>query len=529
VDIARQAHMRHLVEQLHKLEARLREGGGAARAEKQHKAGKLTARERIAKLLDGGAFFLEIGMLVAYDQYEGQAPAAGVVTGIGKIEGRPAVVVANDATVKAGSWWPETITKILRAQEIAMRNRLPIVYLVDSAGVNLPYQDGIFPGQYGAGRIFFYNSLMRRKLRIPQIAAVMGPCIAGGAYLPALSDVIYMVEGVSFMGLGGPNLVKGATGQVIDSETLGGAHIHTAVSGVAHFMAKDDTDCLVRIRERFRNFAPPPAPPSGNPPARDSSDLYGILPADHRQPYEIEEVLKRIFDAGAVEEFQPDYAPEFLCANLRLCGRPVALIANRRGFLRAEGKPRIGGIVYTESARKVAYFVETAERLRTPLIYLQDVSGFMVGPDAEREGIIRAGAEMVESMSCATVPKIVLTLNHASGAGYYAMAGQGFDPNFTFSWPTARIGVMEGESAVVALFAAELEKYKGKDLPPELHAQIDKTRADYERWLDARYAAARGHCDAVIDPLDSRFVLSFALEACYNSTGHSPVPGAGLP
>src|SRR6202521_344815 len=246
--------MRQLVEDLQALEEKLRLGGGPKKIEKQHRDGKLTARERIAQLLDRGSMFLEIGLLIAYDQYDGQAPAAGVVTGIGKIEGRPAVVVANDATVKAGSWWPETITKILRAQEIAMRNRVPIVYLVDSAGVNLPYQDGIFPGQYGAGRIFFYNSLMRRKLKVPQIAAVMGPCIAGGAYLPALSDVILMVENTSFMGLGGPNLVKGATGQSIDQESLGGAHLHTAVSGVAHFMAKDDADCLARIRQRFRQL-----------------------------------------------------------------------------------------------------------------------------------------------------------------------------------------------------------------------------------------------------------------------------------
>src|SRR3981189_2988268 len=236
------------MEQLHKLESRLRGGGGAARVERQHKAGKLTARERIEKLLDPGAYFLEIGLLIAYDLYDGQAPAAGVVTGLGKIEGRTAVIVANDATVKAGAWWPETITKILRAQEIAMRNRLPIVYLVDSAGVNLPYQDGIFPGQYGAGRIFYYNSLMRRRLRIPQIAAVMGPCIAGGAYLPALSDVIIMVEKTSFMGLGGPNLVKGAVGQVVDAESLGGARMHTSASGVAHYMAKDDVECLSLIR-----------------------------------------------------------------------------------------------------------------------------------------------------------------------------------------------------------------------------------------------------------------------------------------
>src|SRR5271154_1733651 len=249
--------MRALVAGLEELEDKLRAGGGAKKIEKQHKEGKLTARERVAKLIDPGTLFLEIGLLIAYDKYEGQAPGAGVVTGLGKIEGRPAVIVANDATVKAGAWWPETITKILRAQEIAMRNKLPIVYLVDSAGVNLPYQDGIFPGQYGAGRIFYYNSIMRRRLRIPQIAAVMGPCIAGGAYLPALSDVIIMVEGVSFMGLGGPNLVKGATGQVIDSEPLGGAQMHTAVSGVAHYMAKDDADCLARIRQRIRQLPEP--------------------------------------------------------------------------------------------------------------------------------------------------------------------------------------------------------------------------------------------------------------------------------
>src|SRR5579885_349328 len=296
--------MRHLVDQVKRLEERLRAGGGPSKIEKQHRAGKMTARERIAALLDAGARFLEIGLLVAWDQYDGQAPAAGVVTGVGKIEGRPAVIVANDATVKAGAWWPETIRKILRAQEIAMRNRIPIVYLVDSAGVNLPYQDGIFPGQYGAARIFYYNSLMRRKLRVPQIAAVMGPCIAGGAYLPALSDLIIMVENTSFMGLGGPNLVKGATGQVIDSEPLGGAHLHTAVSGVAHYMAKDDADCLARIRQRFRQLPPAPESARGEvDPLRDASDLYGVLPADHRLPYDIEEVIFRLFDGSDYAEF----------------------------------------------------------------------------------------------------------------------------------------------------------------------------------------------------------------------------------
>jgi 3-methylcrotonyl-CoA carboxylase beta subunit len=513
--VANAARMRLLVEHLQKLEARLRAGGGPEKAAKQHNAGKLTARERLDLLLDPGAFFLEIGLLVAHDLYEGQAPAAGVVTGIGRIERRPAVVVANDATVKAGAWWPETITKILRAQEIAMRNHLPIVYLVDSAGVNLPYQDGIFPGQYGAGRIFHYNSLMRRKLRIPQFAAVMGPCIAGGAYLPALSDVMIMVDGASFMGLGGPNLVKGATGKEVDFESLGGARLHTQISGVAHYMASDDQQCLEMIRQRFRDLPEPKPEPRGTPPPESPDGLYSVLPVDHRLPYDVEQIIERLFDGDDFMEFQPEHAPEMLCANARLEGRPVAVIANRRGFLKVRSGPRIGGIIYTESARKVAYFVEHNERLGIPLVYLQDVSGFMVGPEAESSGIIRAGAEMVETMSCASVPKIVLTLNHASGAGYYAMAGQGFDPNFTFGWPTARIGVMEGDSAVQALFSSEMEKYKaaGQPFPDDLKDAIERTRADYERWLDARYAAARGHMDALIDPLDTRKVLAAALDA----------------
>jgi 3-methylcrotonyl-CoA carboxylase beta subunit len=513
--------MRQLVEDLQTLEDRLRQGGGPKRVEKQHRDGKLTARERIAKLIDPGSMFLEIGLLVAYDQYDSQAPSAGIVTGAGKIEGRPAIIVANDATVKAGAWWPETITKTLRAQEIAMRNRVPIVYLVDSAGVNLPLQDGIFPGQYGAARIFYYNSLMRRILHVPQIAAVMGPCIAGGAYLPALSDVIVMVEGTSFMGLGGPNLVKGAVGQVTDAESLGGARMHTTASGVAHYMAKDDTACLELIRQRFRAMPAVSQASQGTPPAKPAEGLYDLMPADHRLPYSIEDVIARVFDRDGYLEFQPGHAPELLCADAKLAGRNVALIANRRGFLKTEGGARIGGIVYTESARKVAYFVDNAERNGVPLIYLQDVSGFMVGVEAERDGIIRAGAEMVETMACATVPKIVLTLNHASGAGYYAMAGQGFDPTFTFGWPTARIGVMEGDSAVQAIHGPELERLKaeGKPVPDEIKERIEQTRSDYERWLDARYAAARGHVDALIDPLETRRVLTFALEIA-TARGH---------
>jgi acetyl-CoA carboxylase carboxyltransferase component len=525
--------LRQLVKELQETEARLRLGGGARKIEKQHSDGKLTARERIDRLIDAGSRFLEIGLLIAYDRYDGQAPGAGVVTGIGCIEDRPAVIVANDATVKAGAWWPETITKILRAQEIAMRNRLPIVYLVDSAGVNLPLQDGIFPGQYGAARIFYYNSLMRRRLHIPQIAAVMGPCIAGGAYLPALSDVVIMVETVSFMGLGGPNLVKGAVGQVTDAETLGGAKMHTGVSGVAHYRAANDEACLALIRQQFRQMPEPAAAREGREPRLPAEGLYDVLPPDHRLPYRMEDVLDRILDADDFLEFQPDYAPEFLCAAARLNGRNIGVIANRRGFLKKpQGAPRVGGIVYTESAHKVAYFVENAERHRLPLLYVQDVSGFMVGVEAETGGIIRAGAEMVEAMACATVPKIVLTLNHASGAGYYAMAGQGFDPNFTFSWPTARIGVMEGDSAVQAIYGPELDKWKtaGQPVPQELEAKLEQTRADYDQWLEAKYAAARGHCDAVIDPMETRRVLDLAFKAAcaHPKTEHLPLQLSGL-
>jgi acetyl-CoA carboxylase carboxyltransferase component len=511
--------MRALVEGWQQLEERLRLGGGSKKIEKQHADGKLTARERIKGLIDPASMFLEIGLLVAHDRYDGQAPAAGVVTGLAHVEGRPSVIVANDATVKAGAWWPETIHKILRAQEIAMRNRLPIVYLVDSAGVNLPYQDGIFPGQYGAARIFYYNSLMRRRLRVPQIAAVMGMCIAGGAYLPALSDVIIMVEGTSFMGLGGPNLVKGAVGQVVEAEQLGGASLHAEKSGVAHYSAKDDRECLRLIRQKVRELPAPTDGPRGAAPAKPAEGLYSLLPGDHRMPYNMEEVIARIVDAEDYLEFQPHHAPEMLCANARLGGRAIGVIANRRGFLKTPEGPRIGGIVYTESARKVAYFVETAERHGLPLLYLQDVSGFMVGTEAEGEGIIRAGAEMVESMACATVPKIVVTLNHASGAGYYAMASQGFDPTFTFAWPTARIGVMEGDAAVQAVHGPELARLKalGQPVPHELEQRVVQTRADYERWLDSRYAAARGHVDAIVDPLETRRVLEFAFAAAMAS------------
>jgi len=556
-----QGRLRQLTNELHQLETKLKAGGGPAKIAKQHSQGKLTARERIDLLLDRDSYQQEIGLLVAYDQYKeqsakgkgqsaddleiGQAPGAGVVTTIGRVAGREVVVVANDATVKAGSWWPETIKKILRAQEIAMRSRVPIIYLVDSAGVNLPYQGGVFPGQYGASRIFYYNSIMRRYLKVPQISAVMGPCIAGGAYLPALSDIIIMVEGTSFMGLGGANLVKGATGQTIDNETLGGARTHNEISGVAHYRFKNDEEAIAKIREFVGEL---PRKDSGlrtedsekrsqssalstqsYSPKNPEEQIYEILPEDHRQPYDMRALLDCILDDGPFDEFQADYAKEIITGHSAICGMQVGVIANARGMFRdpSGGQPKFGGIIYTESAEKVAYFIDTCNRHGTPLVFIQDVSGFMVGAQAEHSGIIRAGARFVEAMATATVSKIVLTINHASGAGYYAMAGQGFDPDFIFSWPTGRMGVMEGDSAVMALFSAELEKLERKGLSPDesMQAEMERVRAKYEHELEANFAAARGFVDAILRPEDTRTTLALALRTALNNPG----PHLGIP
>ncbi|MFZ5623192.1 MAG: acyl-CoA carboxylase subunit beta [Gemmatimonadota bacterium] len=524
---ARPSRLRTLTTEYLELAARLRQGGGAARVAKMHQKGQLSPRERVERLLDPGSPWLEIGLLVAYDRYDGQAPAAGVITGLGVVAGREVVIVANDATVKAGAWWPETITKILRAQEIAMRQRIPIIYLVDSAGVNLPYQDGVFPGQYGAARIFYYNSIMRRYLHVPQIAAVMGSCVAGGAYLPALSDVIFMVEGTSFMGLGGPNLVKGATGQTVDAETLGGALTHTQKSAVAHYRARTDAECLERLREYVgrlpRHHGIERRRKEPVPPVRDPADLYDLLPHDHRLSYDMRQVLACLLDGGQLDEFQPDVGAEMICGHAHVEGWPVAIITNQRGVVKGQPgeRPRFGGIVYTGSAEKVAYFIETASRERIPILFIQDVSGFMVGPEAEHSGIIRAGARFVEAMATAVVPKLVLTVNHASGAGYYAMAGQGFDPDFILSWPTGRMAVMEGESAVMAVYGQEIEKaQKAKQpLPPEIEAKVAEMRADYERQLDARFAAARGFVDAIVTVEETRDQLAFLLQTVGNYAG----------
>ena len=521
------SRLRVLTSEYRALADQLRAGGGPDRVAKMHAQGKLSPRERVERLLDPGTPWFEVGLLIASDRYDGQAPGAGVITGVGVVEGREVVVVSNDATVKAGSWWPETIAKILRAQEIAMRQRIPIIYLVDSAGVNLPYQGGVFPGQYGAARIFYYNSIMRRYLQVPQIAAVMGSCVAGGAYLPALSDVIFMVDGTSFMGLGGPHLVKGATGQIVDGETLGGAKTHTEISAVAHYLAPNDPACLVKIREYVARL--PRLPGVAHrltatvAPARPVEDLYDILPQDHRMSYDMHHVLACVLDGGGLEEFQPAVAAEMICGHGRIEGRPVAVITNQRGVIKAKPgeRPHFGGIIYTESAEKVAYFIDTASRERIPIVFIQDVSGFMVGPEAEHSGIIRAGAQFVEAMATASVPRIVLTVNHASGAGYYAMAGQGFDPDFIVSWPTGRMGVMEGEAAVMAVHGPTIDKAKrdGQPVAPDVLASMAQMRADYDRDLDARHAAARGQVDAIITPEETRVMLAFLLRTAANYAG----------
>jgi acetyl-CoA carboxylase carboxyltransferase component len=511
------------------LEARLRQGGPEKYRQREHDRGKMLPRERVQQLLDPGSFFLEVGLLVAHDRYDGQAPAAGVVTGVGRIHGREVVVVANDATVKSGSWWPETITKILRAQEIAMRCRVPIVYLVDSAGVNLPYQDGVFPGQYGAARIFHYNSIMRRLLHIPQFAAVMGQCVAGGAYLPALSDVLIMTRNTSFMGLGGPKLVYGALREKIDGETLGGAHTHNAMSGVAHYEADDDADALRRIRDLVERL--PPAPTAGlhlrapEPPKFDEAEVYSLIPERHTSGYDMYEVLARLLDRSELDEFQQEYARELITGHAYVDGVPVGVLANQRIPVKnhKDQSLHLGGVFYPESAHKAAEFIQLCQRQGTPLLFIQDVTGFMVGSKAEHAGIIRAGAFMVEAMATATVPKVTLTVGHASGAGYYAMSGQGFDPDFMFTWPCGRMGVMEGASAVQALFGGKLAKLQaeGKTLDDdtELKAKVDKTLADYEHNLSAAAGGARGFVDAVVPPKETRAWLGFALRTSINNPG----------
>jgi len=485
-----------LANEIKVLRERLREGGGPDRIDAQHEAGKLTARERVGLLLDPGEPSVELGLLVAHDRGPRESPAAGVVTVVGRVHGREVVVVASDATVDEGIWWPATVAKILRAQEVAMRCRIPIVYLVDSGGLHPSVTADAFPGKAGAGRVLYHAAVMRRYLRTPQLAAVLGPCVGSASYLPALADVIVMVEGTSFLGLGGPDLVSGATGEAPDAEDLGGAVAQTRISGVAHLRAESEPACVERLRELIQGLPEEGAQPDRvpTPPLRLPYELYDLLPDDHRHAYDMRAVLACILDGDPLEEFQPDYAPEMICATGYLGGVRIGIIANARGMFgsRADGAPRLGGILYPESARKTGYFIETMNRHGFPLLFVQDTAGFMIGPEVEHGGIVRAGAELLEAMATATVPKIVLTVNHASGAGYHAMAGQGFDPDFVLSLPTARFG--PGEYAT------------SRDGTPEPH-------------VDALSAAARGFVDEIVLPEEVRPVLGLVLRAALRNPG----------
>jgi acetyl-CoA carboxylase carboxyltransferase component len=518
-------------------ETKLREGGGPAGRERQHKLGRLTARERIAGLLDpserghGATHFLELGLWAANGMYSdwGTFTAAGVITGIGRVEGRDVMIIANDATVKAGAFVPMTCKKILRAQRIAFESALPIVYLVDSSGVFLPMQDEVFPDEDDFGRIFRNNAVLSAA-GVPQLAAIMGNCVAGGAYLPVLCDKILMTEG-SGLYLAGPSLVKAAIGQESDSETLGGATMHAEISGTVDFKAKDDAACLQRLRsligllsdENSKLQTPNSKPLQATEPktqnskpetARSFSDLYDLVSLDGRKEYDARDMLAGIVDAGSVVEYKADYGKSLVCAYARLGGTPVGVIANQR--IRVQSKTaglQMPGVIYADSAEKAARFVMDCNQTRLPLLFFQDVSGFMVGKDAEQSGIIRAGAQLVNAMSNSTVPKITVIVGGSYGAGHYALCGKAFDPRFIFAWPNARYAVMGAAQASDVVYNLLARNSAKERTPDELAALREKVKRDYTEQTDIRYGAARGWVDAIIQPGDTRDVLLKAL-AC---------------
>lgn len=500
-------------------EAALREGGGPAGLERQHRCGRLTARERIARLLDDPDDFLELGLWAAHGMYKdwGTFAAAGVVTGIGRISGRAAMIIANDATVKAGAFVPMTCKKILRAQRIAFECGLPLVYLVDSAGVFLPMQDEVFPDEDDFGRIFRNNAVLSAA-GVPQFAAIMGNCVAGGAYLPVLCDKVLMTEG-SGLYLAGPSLVKAAIGQEVDSEALGGAAMHAEISGTVDFKEKDDDACLRRLRSLVgllpATGSPAPDPAGENPatgaPARPPADLYDLVSLDGRREYDARDLLGCIVDANSIDEYKSAYGKSLVCAYARLGGRPVGAIANQR--IRVQS-PKSGlqmpGVIYADSAEKTARFIMDCNQSRLPLIFFQDVSGFMVGKDAEQSGIIRAGAQLVNAMSNSTVPKITVVVGGSYGAGNYALCGKAFDPRFIFAWPNARYAVMGGAQASDVVY--NILARGSKERPPEeLEALREKVKQDYTEQTDIRYGAARGWVDAILQPHETRAVLLTAL------------------
>jgi 3-methylcrotonyl-CoA carboxylase beta subunit len=514
------------VTQIKNEEQLIAQGGGAKAIESQHKKGRLTARERIAKLIDPGSHFFELSAYAAYEMYEewGGAPAAGTITGLARVCGRMFMLIANDATVKAGAFFPMTAKKVIRAQNIAIENRIPTIYLVDSAGVFLPLQEDVFPDTDDFGRVFRNNAVMS-AMGIPQLTAIMGMCVAGGAYLPVMCDHILMTEG-SGLFLAGPALVQAAIGQKTSAEELGGAKMHSQISGTVDFREPDDDTCIGRIRALVDKMgASNPSPFShiaSREPLYPASEIYGIFSNDPGKQYDMREIIARIVDASEFEEYRPEYGETVLCGYARIGGWAVGIVANQKKHVhtlaRGSDQKRIefGGVIYTESAEKAARFILDCNQNRIPLIFLHDVNGFMVGKDAEWSGIIRAGAKMVNAVSNSVVPKITVICGGSFGAGHYAMCGKAYDPRFIFAWPTARYAVMGGDAAAGTLAEIKLKQLEreGKKVDEKAKQELlASIKATYDKQSDPRYAAARLWVDAIIDPAHTRDAITAALEA----------------
>jgi 3-methylcrotonyl-CoA carboxylase beta subunit len=525
---ANEAEFQKLLLHLQSKTETVRLGGGKSRIAKEHEKGKLTARERIAYLTDADSEFLEIGQFAADGLYqeEGGCPSAGVVTGIGYVSGRMCVIVANDATVKAGAWFPMTAKKNLRAQEVAMENRLPIIYLVDSAGVFLPMQNEIFPDKEHFGRQFRNNARMS-SMGIIQVAAIMGSCVAGGAYLPIMSDEAMIVDKTGSIFLAGSYLVKAAIGEVVDNETLGGATTHCEISGVTDNKYANDQECLDAIKKIFDKIGAYEQAGFDRkepvPPAKNVADLYDIFPTDRVKPYDMHEILARLVDNSDWEEYKADYGKTLICASARIDGWAVGIIANQRKIVKTKkGEMQMGGVIYSDSADKAARFIMNCNQRKIPLVFLQDVSGFMVGSKAEHGGIIKDGAKMVNAMANSVVPKFTFILGNSYGAGNYAMCGKAYDPRLIFSWPTAQMAVMSGASAAKTLLQIKVSALQksGKVISPKEENQLLKEITDkYDEELSPYYAAARLWVDGVIDPLETRKIISMGIEAA----NHAPI------
>jgi 3-methylcrotonyl-CoA carboxylase beta subunit len=495
-------------------EEQLREGGGKAGQERQHKLGRLVARERIARLLDPDAQFFEVGLWAAYKMYEqwGRVPAAGAVAGIGNVANVPCMIVANDATVKAGAFFPQTAKKLIRAQRIAFENNLPLIYLVDSAGVFLPMQDEIFPDEDDFGRIFRNNSVISAA-GIPQFAAIMGNCVAGGAYLPVLCDKILMTEG-SGLYLAGPSLVKAAIGQIVDQEELGGAKMHSEISGTVDFYEKNDETCLEKLRSLVTLLPEANekcATPGGKDAAKPGDAIYDLISLDGHKNYDARDLLATITDADSLDEYKADYGKTLVTAYARIGGRAVGIVASQRLQVRTKTEGiQMGGVIYSDSADKAARFVMDCNQVGLPILFFQDVTGFMVGKAAEQSGIIRSGAKLVNAVSNSIVPKITIVVGGSFGAGNYALCGKAYDPRFILAWPNARYAVMgaaQASDTVFAILARAKERGDKKTAPEELEELRAKVKANYEEQTDIRYGAARGWIDAIIQPHETRDVL----------------------